>query len=301
MLMFGAFRKVCPGRAAWLLGLAVFAASAVVAAADAPAPADRAAATVDAPVAAQPQPPHAPRSAAGKPTVETAKSLPEDDYYSKRAKSLLVEDAADAAKQVSLQAAYPGHNVVMCEAGCYGGSKRLVQFSPIVLTNAASSRSMDPASAKLAAAQGNDVVAAESVVMAGTEVATPPLTDEITCVAGCYGANRSYKAASRAVALAATRAEVEAKIRSHAAAGMVEQPPASVQPPRGATGAAASRWMTTSAKAEGDNRASPRAAASPANPAKLKKRTMSAKAGRRASSPSGEWFQRINSDRTSSY
>lgn len=281
MLMLGAVRKLCPGQAAWLLGLAVMAASAAVAAAEA--------------------------QVAGRTSVEAAKSLPEDDYYSKRAKSLLVEDAADTAKLVSLQAAYPGHNVVMCEAGCYGGSKRLVQFAPIVVTNAQPSRTLVPTSDKMSPDKGGDNIAHNTVkipeaVTAEPAAAAPAAAEEITCVAGCYGASRSYRAASRSSVLAATRAEVEQRIQSRAAVGPGAHPSTSAQASRGATGPAASRWMTTSAKADGDDRSVTRATASPAT---AKKRTAFAKstnlkARRRAATPSGEWFQQINSDRSSS-
>ncbi len=295
--MFGAFRKICPGRAAWLLGVAVLAVTAAASAADAPAAADaapdNAAVSGEAPVATSPAATSTPRPVARKPSVAAEKSLPEDDYYAKRAKSLLVEDAADSAKQLSLQAAYPGHNVVVCEAGCYGQAKRLVQFAPIVVTNVAPARTMQPTAAKLAMRRRRGASRSRPRREAANE---PVQSDEITCVAGCYGAPRSYKTVSRTAVDAATRAEVDAQARANLAASAGDDRPASTSQPRGATGAAASRWMTSSAKAEGDERAATRTAASPA---KVKKRTAHAKARRRGASPSGEWFQQINADHRS--
>lgn len=296
--MVGAFRKIWPARAAWLLGVAVLAASAAASAADAPTAADaaldKAAVSGEVPVAAPPAATSTSRPVARNTSAAAEKGLPEDDYYAKRAKSLLVEDAADSAKQLSLQAAYPGHNVVVCEAGCYGRSKRLVQFAPIVVTNVVPVRTMQPTAAKF----GDSVDDAQLVKAAPEAAAGSAKSDEITCVAGCYDAPRSYKTVSRSAVDAATRAEVDAQARSNAVASAGADRPASTAQPRGATGAAASRWMTSSAKANAgaDESVSPR---SVATPAKLKRRTAQARARRRGASPSGEWFQQINADHRS--
>lgn len=234
----------------------------------------------------------APRAKAAKPAVEPAKSLPEDDYYAKRAKSRLVEDAADAAKQVSLQAAYPGHNVILCEAGCYGGASRIVQFAPKVATNTETTSTLEPT----AAALPGQVSASSTSAPAGTQAAPaaqPPQQDDITCVAGCYGTAKAYRSASADAVQAAARAEADALMQSRPEAPARQS---KTEMRKGATGADANRWITTSTKA---GEAQQRSAARSEGPAKQKKRTALARSQRLRANPSGEWFQQINSDRVS--
>lgn len=266
------------------------------------------------------------------PLIPVPGGLPDDDYYARRAKERLVEDAAEQAKQMSLQAAYPGHNVVVCEAGCYGRAKRLVQFAPIVSTNPQppvrvvkpTSGSYDEVQAKPTAAK--DKPTAEVAVAA----AEPPADTGITCVAGCYGANRGYAAASAGQAQDKARSEVETLLR----AGRADAAPAAEAgaarsagrslPPRGAVGKDAGRWMTTSTKLDAASDAAEKPAAGNAaagaagtgaaaqsatepKPAggtpspKPRKRKTFAKAVRHPALPqartSGEWFQTINADR----
>lgn len=266
------FPATFTSRPAWLLGAVLLAASSVVSLAETPAGSDR---TTER------------QNVMGETAPVPAKGLPEDDYYARRAKSRLVEDAAIAAKQISLQAAYPGHNVVMCEAGCYGRASRIVQFAPKVATNIESSRALEPSSAALPGPEAT--TASKSAV-------TQPLppsgqADDIRCVAGCYGQAKSYLTASPVSVEATARAEADALMHGTSAA-----PDRGRDRRSGASGAEARRWMTTSTKIGEPQQ---RSAARSEDPAKQKKRTTVLRSQRVRANPSGEWFQQINADRIS--
>lgn len=315
----GAFQKTFSNHLVWLLGSLLLVASTSASIADdaekqepsteLTETTDQRPADID-PPAANPAPvPRAPLRASGKPSVEPVKSLPDDDYYSKRAKSLLTEDAADAAKQVSLYSAYPDHNVVMCEAGCYGRASRIVLFTPRVATKAESSAKLEPTAASLpaqaAAAPGREQA---QPVEAAPPAESIPETGEITCVAGCYGQVTAYKSVSQAAVQATAHAEVEAIIREQSRTAARRRPML-----QGATGAAANRWMTSSAKADDEalhkQGGQLRPEANPASKtgndqktpkdAKEKKRVAKPKSYRMRAKQSGEWFQQLSSDRVS--
>ncbi len=282
MTKCSAFRATFSSAPVWMIAAAMLAVSGVASVADTSEQPVIASDTVDEP-AHGPEP--VPRAKSAKPSVEPAKSLPEDDYYSKRAKSRLVEDAADAAKQISLQAAYPGHNVVMCEAGCYGGASRIVQFAPKVATNIEIASTLEPTAATLPAQGAHS----ESNAMAVAQPVEAAASGDITCVAGCYGQVRSYRSASTAAVQAAARAEADALMAARSAV------PARETRQHGATGADANRWMTTSTKAHD----TPKRDAGRSAALARKKRATMANAPRAVTNPSGEWFQQINSDRVS--
>lgn len=220
------------------------------------------------------------RSAAG----NVPKSLPEDDYYAKRAKDLLGGDRAQQSRERSLQAAYPGFNVVVCEAGCYGTSRKLVQFEPIRTIAAANTSPVAAASST-----GQLQLTAASISAEGaTAAAQQP--EHISCVAGCYGTSRArnYPAASHKAAVDAARAEIE-RIQLQRS-----RPAAAWQPgsqPASHSSDSAGSWVTTVAKADAAAKATTTATA------KDKSGRRSAFARHRQSSPSGEWFKRINDDR----
>lgn len=230
------------------------------------------------------------------------KGLPEDDYYAKRAKGLLSEDKAAQGREQSLQAAYPGFNVVVCEAGCYGSTQKLVHFEPIRTaksagTSVVASVSSNGTSTPAANTDANPTATANASAtgqlqptasgIGGEAVAPPaqaatqrPRPDEIDCVAGCYGSSkaRSYPAASRTAAVDAARAEIE-RIRMRRET-VLDAPRIEAD----------GSWMTTVAKSN--------AAATPNGRSKSKPGVRPAAGQRRAASPSGEWFKRINDDRT---
>lgn len=187
----------------------------------------------------QPAPTRAPKSSVSAPT-----SLPESDFYAQRAKGLLSEDARIEAKEGSLQAAYPGHNVVVCEAGCTGRGRRIVQFAPRVATNELRA-AMQPTSAGIAdatAATSSSVAPPAAGRVSGPAPADPP----ITCIAGCYGTTRRYDTASRSAAEVAA----EAAAMADRVARFAVPVEASRRSATGATGPDATRWMTTSAPAD---------------------------------------------------
>lgn len=319
MIKSGAFPKTCSNHLVWLLGSLLLVASTGSAvaengdqrepSAEVSEPAEPHPAAVDAPAATPAPAPRKPSRAAGKPSVEPVKSLPEDDYYSKRAKSLLTEDAADAAKQVSLYSAYPDHNVVVCEAGCYGRSSRIVQFTRRVATKTETSAKLEPTAVSLPAPAAA-ASAREQTPPAQAAASAMPAVDagDITCVAGCYGTSTSYKSASQSEVQASAHAEAEAIVRAQSGTSARR-----AATPQAATGAAANRWMTTSTKAD-DETLHNRGDQSPpeARPAsrtgkdqkdskdtKEKKRVAKPKSYRLRAKQSGEWFQQISTDRAS--
>lgn len=216
------------------------------------------------------------------------KSLPEDDYYAKRAKGLLGGDQAQQSRERSLQVAYPGFNVVVCEAGCYGTSQKLVQFEPIRMIGAANTSPVAAASSS-----GQLQLTAASISAEGATAATPQ-PEQISCVAGCYGASRArnYPAATRNAAIDAARAEIERIELQRSRRAAAWQPG---DQPATHSSASTGSWLTTVAKAD----AAAKATATATAKAKAKDKSVrrSAFARHRQSSPSGEWFKRINDDR----
>ena len=181
---------------------------------------------------------------AQKPSVSAPTSLPETDFYAQRAKGLLSEDARIEAKDGSLQAAYPEHNVVVCEAGCTGRGRRIVQFAPRVATNELRA-AMQPTSAGIADATAATPSSASP--SAAAQGAGPAPGDQpIACIAGCYGTPRRYDAASPSAAVVAP----EAAAMADAVARFAVPVGASRRSATGATGSEAMRWMTTSARAD---------------------------------------------------
>jgi hypothetical protein len=267
------------------------------------------------------------RSNAARGKVQALGQLPDSDFYQQRAKSLLGEDADSAKRELSLQAAYPGYNVIVCEGGCYGRSNKLVQFAPAVDTNAprvpkpvadaaTAAGEIRPASAALPSIDAKPAAAAIE-----PSAQSIPADTAIQCVAGCYGQQKSYASASRSASHEAARREIEkltsagkAPTAADADGRDVAVRSASATPPTGATGGAERRWMTTVARiGEGEDKtgtaktAAVKTGAAKTGAAKMgdgqsrpkkartKRRVGEARAG--SGSPSGEWFQRINADR----
>jgi hypothetical protein len=93
--------------------------------------------------------------------------LPKDDYYTRRAKSILEAEKTGQAKQHPLAAAHPDMDVVVCEAGCPGGDGARVVFARnhVVATEVREGR-MQPTS--------------------GSDAAADIGESNVACVAGCY-------------------------------------------------------------------------------------------------------------------
>ncbi len=101
--------------------------------------------------------------------VSEAKPSP-DDYYTRRAKSILEAEKSGAQKPHPLAAQYPGMDVVVCAAGCPEGSGAHIVFlrKTFVATQAAETRTegmLQPTS--------------------GSDLPGDPSTG-VACVAGCY-------------------------------------------------------------------------------------------------------------------
>lgn len=86
-----------------------------------------------------------------------------DDYYTRRAKSVLEAEKAAAVKPHPLAASFPGMDVVVCEAGCPGRAPEVIYLRPQPAAPATSEGMMVPTS-------GSDDAATVSAV----------------CIAGCY-------------------------------------------------------------------------------------------------------------------
>ena len=220
------------------------------------------------------------RSAGQRPakgTFSAPTSIPADDYYAQRAKSLLSEDAKDGGDDdKSLETAYPGHNVVMCEAGC-GGARRIVHLAPRAPSGMAAAE-VQPASGQLSAR-----AAPEATGVSGD-------AKDSACVAGCYTPPRQNAEAARRLNPARVSG-VGGPVGGVPQAGK----PSPHEPPSGgATGAAAGKWMTTSSRlASPEPQMSDTASRRAAN----HRVKSSGQRQRRPSNPSGEWFVRINDER----
>jgi hypothetical protein len=98
--------------------------------------------------------------------VEVSKAdLPKDDYYTRRAKSILEAEKNNAEKPHPLAAGYPGMDVVVCEAGCpEGPGAHIVFLRQHVVPTESREGSMQPTSGDAAL----------------------PADPGAACVAGCY-------------------------------------------------------------------------------------------------------------------
>lgn len=111
---------------------------------------------------------------------DAASVAPKDDYYTRRARSVLAAEKAAAPKPHPLAAKYPGMDVVVCEAGCPEGSG-----AHVVSVRSA---------AEIAAARE-----ARMVPTSDTDRGPPPQAaetpDVAACVAGCYADSEAEMAA----------------------------------------------------------------------------------------------------------
>lgn len=117
---------------------------------------------------------------AAAPAVKVSEARPsQDDYYTRRAKSILEAEKIGALKPHPLAAQYPGMDVVVCEAGCPEGDGAHIVFirRSFVATNATETRT-----------EG---------MMQTTSGSDTPLPDATstgaTCVAGCYDRTASIE------------------------------------------------------------------------------------------------------------
>lgn len=125
-----------------------------------------------------------PASAAATPAPRLSPSLPADDYYARRAKEMVQQDEAEAALSFGLDQAYPDHNAVVCEAGCYGRAKALVYFAPRTNTDAVRAGArLVPSSSAI----GRVAPAGASATEAERATATDM---HVRCIGGCYGSAR---------------------------------------------------------------------------------------------------------------
>lgn len=118
-----------------------------------------------------------------------------DDYYTRRAKDILAAEKSRAASPHPLAAAYPGMDIVVCEAGCTAGAKPYVVSVRPRPAPAATEREgrMMPTSDDGSATPGT------SVAEAG-----------VTCIAGCYGDSEPTPVPAAAVGDWSTHAEPKA-------------------------------------------------------------------------------------------
>ncbi|MDQ8698303.1 hypothetical protein [Hyphomicrobium sp. LHD-15] len=79
---------------------------------------------------------------------EASGSAPESDYYTRRAKAILDAEKAGESTPHPLAAAYPGMDVVVCEAGCPAtGNPEIVFLRQHAVSTTASSKEAAPKSA----------------------------------------------------------------------------------------------------------------------------------------------------------
>lgn len=96
----------------------------------------------------------------------------EADYYTRRARSVLEAEKAALPQPHPLAASYPGQDVVVCEAGCLNGSGPHVVF-------------LRPEAPEME--ERREGVMVPTSASDGRQV---PL-DEVTCIAGCYGTEKT--------------------------------------------------------------------------------------------------------------
>ncbi len=119
---------------------------------------------------------------------EASGSAPESDYYTRRAKAILDAEKAGESKPHPLAAAYPGMDVVVCEAGCPAtGHPEIVFLRRHAVSTTASSKEAAP---KAAACLGGCYSGISSMIepdtsaggewMATTVQAPPPPRDKLS-------------------------------------------------------------------------------------------------------------------------
>jgi hypothetical protein len=104
---------------------------------------------------------------------QAASAAPADDYYTRRAKSILDAEKAAEAKPHPLAVPYPGMDVVVCEAGCArDGHPEIVFLRRYFVSAASESGRASPSTSGTTKAQ------------AKAPAASPAKTP--ACVGGCY-------------------------------------------------------------------------------------------------------------------
>ncbi|MFA5951415.1 MAG: hypothetical protein WC807_14140 [Hyphomicrobium sp.] len=108
-----------------------------------------------------------------KAAAATAAPAPQDDYYGRRAKSLIAQENEARLKPHPLALANPGKLVVVCEAGCGLSDKpEIVYMTPVKASVLSSGAMMVPTS----------------------ETPVDAKASSIECAAGCYDGPKSYAA-----------------------------------------------------------------------------------------------------------
>lgn len=93
----------------------------------------------------------------------------EDDYYTRRAKSVLEAERSALIQPHPLAASHPGKEIVVCEAGCEGRTPQIVFVRPEISATVETTESM--------------------MIPTSTSDGRAVPLDEVACVAGCYGAS----------------------------------------------------------------------------------------------------------------
>ena len=105
---------------------------------------------------------------------EKAAKAAADDYYTRRARNILDAERAAAMKPHPLAATYPGKDIVVCEAGCPERTPQVVFVRPEIPETV----------------EANEGVMVPTASSDGRAVPT----DQVACVAGCYGAEQAADA-----------------------------------------------------------------------------------------------------------
>lgn len=105
-----------------------------------------------------------------------ASKAAEDDYYTRRARKVLEAERAAMAKPHPLAASYPGKNIVVCEAGCPDRTPQVVFVRPEIPETVETSEGM--------------------MMPTASSDGRPVPTDQVACIAGCYGAGPAAEAAN---------------------------------------------------------------------------------------------------------
>lgn len=118
------------------------------------------------------------------------RGLPADDYYARRAKSVLSENGEAGADAAYANAGQQGGWAVLCVGGCYGDAARTVYVEqrPASETVQTSVAAVATADAQNGAASGSPGILKPSAatVEGATARATLPGTEDILCLGGCY-------------------------------------------------------------------------------------------------------------------
>lgn len=96
-----------------------------------------------------------------------------DDYYTRRARSVLEAEKAAAVAAHPLAARHPGMDVVVCEAGCTSGKGAAVVF-------------LRPKAVPADAAGGLVSERREGQMLPTSDTQADAVTGNAACVAGCY-------------------------------------------------------------------------------------------------------------------